>query len=212
MQNDSKIPGVVIIAEVKPWSPFGKKLTQNSWERQLELADKVGDMISVHTNPLWKGSFDLIGKARSKTQKPILAKGFHATDDEVSRAIDMGADYVLVVGRMPSVHIEKCFIEPLTLDELAGIPDKYWAVWNSRDLATLRELPEAPRFILDRWEKGNGHSERVKESFIEARKVFSGRLCQASNLHTKDDVEPGADAVLVGTYLESFAESLGVSL
>ncbi len=203
--------GVLIIAEVKPWSPRGEPLTKHTWEEQLALADKVGHIISIHTHPLWRGSFKLLTKARKFTSKPILAKGFHGTDDEVYRALDAGADYVLIVGRETKVPLKKCFVEPLTLAELATIPSECWAVWNSRDLSSLRDLPGIPQFLLDRWKQMDGDSDRKRESFKEARTVHSGLLCQASNLRTIADIKPGANAVLVGSHLESFATSLGIS-
>lgn len=206
--------GVMIIAEVKVWSPRGERLTKNSWEKQLELASRVGHMISIHTNPIWQGSFDLIAKARALTPRLILAKGFHGTDDEVSCAINSGADYVLVVGRQPKVHLDKCYIEPLTLAELKTIPPHRYAVWNSRDLSSLKDLPGIPQFLLDHWKQADEEcSDRKKESFKEARNVRKvGFLCQASNLKTITDIEPGANAVLVGSHLESFAASLEITL
>ncbi len=211
-QSAEKHSGVIIIAEVKPWSPFGKPLSTKSWDQLFELANACGDVISIHTHPLWRGSFDLIRKARKRTQKKILAKGFHETDDEIKQAIDAGADHVLVVGRIPKVHLNICFIEPLTLAELAGIPKDTWAVWNSRDLSGLKNLPGIPPFLIERWKQGVGLSDQKQESFKEAREVHSGLLCQASNLRTKNDIDPGADAVLVGSKLETFAASLGITL
>lgn len=205
--------GIIIIAEVKVWSPRGDRLTNNSWEQQLELASKVGHMVSIHTNPIWKGSFELIAKARALTSKMILAKGFHGTDDEVSHALDCGADRVLVVGRQPKVNLDKCYIEPLTLTELKTVPSQCYAVWNSRDLSILKDLSGIPKFLLDRWKHIDGEClDRKRESFKEARKVRKeGPLCQASNLKTIADIEPGANAVLVGSNLESFAASLGIT-
>ncbi len=176
----------LIIAEVKTESPFGFK-SDKSWEELFVIVDKVGDIISIHTDPRWGGSFELIRKARAKTDKPILAKGIHATDVEIEIAIDSGADYVLVVGRIPKIHQDKCLIEPFTLAELARIPTHFKAVWNSRDLA-------------------NGGLK--EEKFDQARAIFPGWLCQASNIETVDDIQPGTDAVLVGTYLVPFSKSI----
>ncbi len=171
-----------IIAEVKTHSPFGWK-SEKSWDELFEIANSVGDIISIHTDPRWNGSFDLIKKARALTQKPILAKGIHETDDHIIKAIEAGADYVLVVGRIPKIYLEKCFIEPFTLAELKKIPDGTKVVWNSRDLS-------------------NGGLK--KESFKEARKIWKGWLCQASNIKTLKDVKGGADAILIGTHLATF--------
>ncbi|MAJ97291.1 MAG: hypothetical protein CMI56_01580 [Parcubacteria group bacterium] len=46
------------------------------------------------------------------------------------------------------------------------------------------------------------------ETFADARKIFNGWLCQASNIKTVDDIEDGAHAVLVGTHLNEFTQSL----
>jgi indole-3-glycerol phosphate synthase len=175
-----------LIAEVKTHSPFGWQ-SKKTWDELFEVAEQIGDIISVHTDPRWHGSFDLIKKARSLTNKPILAKGIHASDDDIQSAIDAGADYVLVVGRIPKIHQNKCLIEPYSLDELAKIPVGMKAVWNSRDLTT---------------------GGLKSETFGDARKVFSGWLCQASNIASMDDIDKSADAVLIGTNLLSFKNGI----
>lgn len=175
-----------IIAEVKTRSPFGFS-SEKSWGELFALAEKIGDIVSIHTDPRWGGSFDLVREARKRTHKPIVAKGIHATDADIHKALDAGADYVLVVGRVPSAHLDKCLIEPNSLAELAALPRGVKAVWNSRDLQT---------------------GGLKKESFAEARALWPGWLCQASNISCIEDVQKEADAVLVGSRLEAFAESL----
>lgn len=177
-----------VIAEVKTQSPFGFA-SEKSWNELFVLANEVGDIISIHTDPRWGGSFDLIRKAKSLTKKPILAKGIHATDSEIEQAIHAGADYVLVVGRIPVIHADKCLIEPLSLDELKTIPKTLKVVWNSRDLSD---------------------GGLKKETFEEVRHIFDGWICQASNIKTVQDIKEGASAVLVGTNLEVFAKSLAI--
>ncbi len=177
---------ISIIAEVKTGSPFGYK-AEKSWEELFRIAESIGDILSIHTNPRWGGSFELLEKARAMTTKPILAKGIHETDEEIERTVALGADWVLVVGRMPKVHIEKCMIEPTTLEELKTTPENLRAVWNSRDL------------------RDGGFKT---ETFQEARSLFNGWLCQASNIKTIADIEPGANAILIGTHLDTFIESL----
>ncbi len=181
--------GISIIAEVKTESPFGYR-SDKSWDELFAIANKVGDMVSIHTDPRWGGSFELLKKARAMTNKPILAKGIHNTDEEIEKALECGADWVLVVGRIPVVHAEKCMVEPTTLEELKTIPAHLRVVWNSRDLKT---------------------GGLKTETFQEARALFKGWLCQASNIKTVADIEPGADAVLVGTHLEGFTSSLSAS-
>ena len=177
---------IEIIAEVKTQSPFGYK-SEKTWDELFQVAEKIGDIISIHTDPRWGGSFDLLERARTLTKKPILAKGVHNTDEEIKKAIHLGADWVLAVGRIPEAYTEKCMIEPPTLEELKGIPEYLRVVWNSRDLTDGR--PKA-------------------ESFTEARKIFKGWLCQASHIKTITDLQGGANAILVGTNLINFVKSL----
>ena len=173
----------IFIAEVKIESPFGFK-SDKIWEELFQIANTYGDWISVHTDPRWGGSFNLIKKARELTSKPILAKGIHATDEDVAKAFDCGADYCLVVGRLPdNKYLDKCLIEPNTIEELKKIPTNVKCVWNSRDLNT----------------------GGVKaETFEMARKAWPGWLCQASNINSQSDVKVGADAILVGEGLTDF--------
>lgn len=175
-----------IIAEVKTHSPFGWK-SDKSWLDLFEVANKFGDIISIHTDTRWQGSLELIRRARKLTNKPILAKGIHAKDSEITDALNAGADLVLVVGRIPEIHLSKCLVEPNTLKELSRLPKNIKAVWNSRDLET------------------GGYKS---ETFIDARKVFDGWLCQASNIKFKEDIVHSADAILVGTNLISLIDSL----
>ena len=175
-----------VIAEVKTRSPFGYT-SEKTWGELFQLADTIGDVISVHTDSRWGGSFELIKKARGLTKKPILAKGIHGDDSLVRQAVAAGADFVLVVGRIPAIHVEKCWIEPTTLSELEAVPPHFRVLWNSRDLADGR---------------------LKKETFEEARALRVGWLCQASNIKTRADIKEGADAVLVGTHLFEFAVSL----
>jgi len=121
------------------------------------------------------------------TSKPILAKGIHLADSDVQKALGAGADFVLVVGRIPLVNLDKCFIEPKSLEELKNISKGCKVVWNSRDLS-------------------NGNLK--KETFEQAREIFDGWLCQASNIKSSKDIKKGADAVLVGANLEEFAKSI----
>lgn len=176
----------LLIAEVKTVSPFGFH-SKRSWEQLFEVANAHGDMLSIHTDARWGGSFELLARARAMTTKPILAKGIHATDEEVEQALALGANKVLVVGRIPDANLERCLIEPYTLAELRSLPPGTSAVWNSRDLKTGALKPD---------------------DFAAARAVHQGYLVQASNVRTIKDVDPTANAILVGQNLEQFIASL----
>lgn len=194
------IGNVEFFAEVKPYSPSGWQ-SPYEWDELFELANEVGDVISIHTSYRWGGSFSLISKARNHTTKPILAKGIHPHDDHIKRALDCGANYVLVVGRIPNIHQHRCVIEPLTLDGLSLIPSEFRVAWNARDLVGLfRKIAKL-------------EGERTnRPTFAEARKIRpQGWMCQASNLKTIADIQSDASAVLVGTHLPEFITSLKAS-
>ncbi len=178
----------IFIAEVKTLSPFGWRASK-SWQELLEIANMHGDWISVHTNPRWGGSFRLLNHACSHTNKPVVAKGMHEDDKEVLRGFAAGAKYVLVVGRIPKiadVFRDGLLIEPRSLAELATIPHDMKVVWNSRDLET------------------GGFKT---ETFNQARAIFPGWMCQASNIKLPNDVHSTADAVLVGEAMPEFAQA-----
>ena len=180
----------ILIAEVKTQSPFGFR-SEHSFEELLDVACEVGDWVAVHTDPRWGGSLDLIRLARERLvakgrpHVPILAKGRHDLDYHIVQARDYGADHVLIVGRMPAwKYLPHIIFETQTLYEL-----KYFrnlkVCWNQRNLVT--GLPKT-------------------ETFAEARAIYDGWLCQASYIRTPDDIDPRADAVLVGEHLMEFAE------
>lgn len=185
-----KVP--YLIAEVKTDSPFGYH-SDKSWDELFEIASSVGDMISIHTDERWGGSFDLLSRAVNLSEKPILAKGIHESDDEVRRALDLGAHAVLVVGRLPNPEpVTRCLLEPTDLNQLAKFTsvterDQRYA-WNRRNLA-------------------NGTARDVSE-YSTARTICTGWLCQASMIVGPKDVEPTADAILVGENLAQFADLL----
>lgn len=170
-----------LVAEVKTRSPYGF-VSPYCWDEIFEYAACFGDIVSVHTDPRWGGSFSLVRRAVRQTRKPILAKGIHRNDDDIQRALDAGATWALVVGRKPSEFLTPfVWHEPLSLAEMDS---KYGhVVWNQRDLAT---------------------GLRKSESFVEARSLHSGWLCQASMISSPDDVHPSADGILVGEHLLSY--------
>lgn len=178
----------LFIAEVKTTSPFGY-VSSNSWDELFEYANEYGDMISIHTDERWGGSFKLLARASARTSQPILAKGIHATDQEVEEALSRGASKVLVVGRLPRQDLLlHCLIETNTLKQLVEFEKKATQlVWNSRDLT-------------------NG--KKKSDDFTTARSVYSGWLCQASNIKTIHDIEESANAFIVGEKLIEFTKLL----
>lgn len=178
----------LFIAEVKTKSPFGFK-SPHTWDELFEVAKSVGDWVSIHTDPRWGGSLDLVSKARKLTQKPILAKGLHCTLTEVAAAVHAGADYVLCYDWMPWPWHHQVLFEPRSLASLKERVVSFTSkdvkvVWNKRDLDSGK-----PKV----------------ESFDEARALYEGWMCQASMINNIRQIAPLADAVLVGEHLKNFS-------
>lgn len=176
-----------LIAEVKEKSPFGF-VSDRTWQELFQIANLHGSCISVHTEEPWGGSPEKIKIAKSLTDKEILAKGVHETDQEIEAVVEAGADYVLVVGRVPHRDLRPyCWIEPKTVSEIKSF-DLFCTdivVWNSRDLE-------------------NGLLKT--ETFDEAKAAFNGIMVQASNIKTPADVNPAANYILVGQHLPEFVK------
>lgn len=169
-QIDSNI---TVVAEVKGFSPFGYQSELDLYE-QLAICEELGDVISIHTDNLWGGSWYWLKEARRLTSKPILAKGFHNTIFDVQKAFDYGADYCLTVGWWPGDP--RCWHECESLEEL-GKSRAGMAVWNSRN----------PR-----------SGEKRVETIADAR-IYRSRLllCQASMINKIEDIG-SVDMVLIG--------------
>jgi hypothetical protein len=138
--------------------------------------------------------------------KPTIAKGIFREDRLIQAAFDYGADYVLVVGRIPYVDLarrriaiprgaslislDRILFEPTCVAQIEALNEidlpRMKVVWNARDLLL------------------GGHKT---EGFDEARAAWGGWLCQASFLAGPRDIEPGANAILVGSRLKEFAEA-----
>jgi len=184
----------IFIAEVKTQSPFGYR-SEHSFIELLETADKFGDWVSIHDNALWGGDLEAITFARRYTSRPILAKGFHATDDSITSAIRHGANYVLVVDRIPHPQLwSKCLFEwncfahfKQAQDQEDDRFDKQKFVCNSRNLRTgkPKQDNELPNYLNE--------------------KVW---VCQASGIRTPADVNPLANAFIVGEHLMEYVSCL----
>lgn len=180
------LPGKpLIVAEIKQRSPFGW-VNPMHWRDQLAVCESVGDIISVHTNPLWGGSWDQLDVIRQRTSKPILAKGFHDTVHDVQRALDCGAEHVLTVGWHPDLLSHpglyyRCWHEVGSLVELSETLATR-AVWNAR----------CPRTGMPR------RGDRGSVAWANGQRPYSQWLCQASHIRGPEDVMAGMDAILIG--------------
>jgi hypothetical protein len=170
----------LFIAEIKTESPYGYK-SDKGWEELFDIAEEIGDVVAVHTNYLWGGSFDLLRYVCKHSSKPVLAKGIHVHEFDYRRCFTLGADLVLSVG-LP-VFAPEIIFEPLEIGQLRDIPKGQKVMWNSRDLLT-----GGPKDI----------------TFHEVRRRFGGYLIQASYLEYPHQIDEDANGYIVGQHLENF--------
>lgn len=166
----------LLIGEVKTCSPYGFKSALSRHEA-LDYVASFADIVSIHTNPQWDGSFEWLREARILTDKPILAKGFHDMLREVEEAFAVGADHVLTVGWWPG-HVS-CWHEVATWEEM-DTSNAEWIVCNARNPRT----------------GGDGALSIQNASLL--RVGLTRKLCQASRIRCRADIHPGVDAVLIG--------------
>ncbi len=182
------------IAEIKKKSPFGFR-SKRTWGDLCKLAIEYGDWVSVHTDHRWGGSFKSLIKVREKTDKPILAKGIHFLDSEIEKALALGADYVLCVGRVPDrirsgdpEWIEKVIIEPTPVFGSLSIMNRGVKVCcNQRDVSS---------------------GKPYRTNVVGFYRQYHKWICQASMIETVADVREEVDAFIVGEHLETFVETL----
>ena len=189
------LPGSpLIVAEIKLRSPYGW-VSPISIEEQFEIALQWADILSVHTNPLWGGSFQALTGARANAIRGskrilILAKGFHDTVADVQQALDFGADYVLTVGWDGGPLSSHCWQEVESTAQLRQAQYDQWIVCNARNPRTGEK-------------RGQTLEERTISEASLARGYFGGPICQASMINGPEDVDEAADAILVGQRLYS---------
>lgn len=182
----------IFIAEVKTKSPFNFK-SKYDWEYLFELANNYGDWISIHSQADFGGDTMDIVYAKDKSKKPILAKGFHRTDIEIETCLDCGADYVLVVDRIPAEkYIDKCLIE-------------FSQTWKI--VAALNAYPEA-KYVYNLRNLNTGILKKHNEFPELKTRLKNTWLCQASGIRAPIDVDPRADAFIVGSYLPEYINKL----
>jgi hypothetical protein len=174
------LPGSpTVVAELKTRSPYGW-FNPHSLELSLQRCHRVGDILSVHTDPLWGGSFHHLQVMVRQTKLPVLAKGFHPTVAHVARAFEAGATYCLTVGWWPGGELGKrCWHECETLEELSLSPAHY-RVWNRRNPRTGETRPQRP------------------DEVAHAQAAGGQWLCLASKIRGPEDVNVPCQAVLIG--------------
>ena len=191
-------------------SMFGFK-TKYLRNTLIDVALNYGDWISVHTDPRFGGSFDDIYFIRQKTDKPILAKGFHSHNDDVKKAFDLGADYVLVVDRYYSNPEGGINYNERVIHEISNLngSDINWnLILNDTD--DDRFYKWQPKVVYNGRSLDSGFSKKYIGDYEEYRKKAKW-LCGASLIQKPEDVQnlyPDCDAFIVGEHLVEFCNLL----
>ncbi len=195
----------IFIAEPKIKSPFGFKSFYQK-DALNKLAIEHGDWLSVHVDELWGGSRKELKYCADNYDMPILAKGLHLTDNDIQNSLQLGADYALVVRRIPpDKFISKCLMEPLSMYQLnsqyiEAINRSAGVVFNKRDLRTGKDR-ESFGADQDYW-----HNYWAS-SFEHLRKLVKVPIFQASGIKSVSDVLPEVDGYIVGECLPQFVLS-----
>lgn len=204
------------IAEVKVVSPFGFKSNYDA-VTLTTMALQYGDWISIHVDPLWRNQHDgawaldyikTCVKNGGHRASKLLAKGLHKTDGEICDSMKAGADYVLVVGRMPNVkYLPNCLLEPLNSKQLymddyvRAVNESAGLVLNRRDLLTGLErskLCDGPHSWMTHWTCVFDTDIKILRKFIKVP------IIQASGIKSSNDILKGIDGYIVGENLPQF--------
>jgi hypothetical protein len=155
------------------------------------VVDRQGSVGIARRLCRWGGHFSYLLEASRPVHekgKLLLAKGIHRTDSEIVRALEYGADLVLVVGRRPPPELAPvCIWEPSTYESLVFRDARTKVMWNARDLA-------------------NAGQPRKDADITAVRRFHDGWLCQASFISDPKDVDPRVEAFIVGSQLPKFCE------
>ncbi len=189
----------IFIAEIKTQSMFGFEAVYHR-EHLTEYAIRYGDWISVHTDARFGGSFDDIYRIRRMTDKPILAKGFHTHIDDVKKAFDLGADYVLSVDSYhPDCRLKNMLYEITQYPDIPQNP-KHRIHWEN-----MADHPDL-QVVYNGRNLNSGIGRKYIGNYSKYRAAFKW-VCGASLLQHPRDVQmfyPGCDAFIVGENLIEF--------
>ena len=196
-----KCDRAAVITEIKPASPTSGVMIENinveNIAKNMESGGAIG--LSVLTEPIYfKGSYENLLIAKQSTELPILMKDFIIDDIQLEKAVEIGADVVLL---MPSItEVQHLYERALDLglevlfethnrkqvDQALKLEAKLIGV-NNRDLQTftinLDRTVELIPYINDL----GGNSLIISESGISKPE------------HIKYLYGKGANAFLVGT-------------
>jgi len=91
-----------IIAEFKKASPSKGEINKNAkLSEYIMLFDKYADAISILTDEkFFYGNINFVKEAKEFTKLPILAKDFYLHPLQIRRALNFGADAILIIAKI----------------------------------------------------------------------------------------------------------------
>lgn len=146
----------LLIAEIKVARPQKNFYSSLSLEQRIKSYQNA-DAISVVTHPSFLGSLELLKKVRSLTNKPILAKDFIRTTEEVIALANAGANGILLLQDMlTSTELYELILCCKNLNIASFVESSFviptfgdFHVLNSRSLFSLQENKDYRDFILN---------------------------------------------------------------
>lgn len=139
------LPGLKLIAEIKPSSPVKGRLIKGfSISEIAEIYDELEEIscISVLTAESFSASLANLQGVRRITKKPILQKDFIITFEQVYEGRILGADAILLIARILSEkELENLYNLAITLD-LEPIIE----IYEKEELEKV--LPLNPRILM----------------------------------------------------------------
>ena len=146
----------LFIAEVKLARPNQNFSANLSLEKRIE-AYKNADAISVVTHPSFSGSIELLQNIRKLTNKPILAKDFIRSEEEILTLVHAGANGILLLQDMlTNQELNQLVTYCKKLNVASFVESSFhipklgdFHVLNSRSLFSLEENKHYRNFILN---------------------------------------------------------------
>jgi indole-3-glycerol phosphate synthase len=177
-----------LIADFKRYSPhhgevWGRGLPVDAWAASVAHADAL----SVIAHPDWGGSMADVEKAR-EDGRPLIAKHLR-TKSEVIDAARIGVDGVLFCLRAMRNRDPLRVALSLGLDVLAEV----------HEISEVQGLPSCHAVVLNRRDILTG--TLVRERYANLLPLVPEGLPVIAASGYTDEIPPGADAVLVSTFL-----------
>jgi indole-3-glycerol phosphate synthase len=195
---------VFLLSEVKTQSPRDGDLLRGRDPAELvrQMVAGGADGISVVIEgEHFGGDVELLETVAASVDVPILAKDFFETPEEIDRAVDHGADAVLLISNQLSESKLEALYEHCLIADVTPLVETH----TLAEIRTANEL-SAPLVGINNRDIGqleldDGGVERTKR--LASRVHDEAFIVSESSLSSPEEiseaVDAGVDAVLVGT-------------